>query len=204
MIQTMQERKKAWCGYYVLAIAMVMGQSLADPPARFPRLEVISSETSPEPLVEIDGKILQKNSPEKLTAVFKLEQKILEINVDRKIALRSPFRAGNEHYPTPRGKFKIIAKQERYRDNLFGHYLDANGKILVSHVFRHCLAQPSSSTFSPSDRLYYMRFTESGLAIQAGNLTRFHSTDGSLLLPEEAAKWLYELFEVGGVIEIKK
>jgi lipoprotein-anchoring transpeptidase ErfK/SrfK len=111
---------------------------------------------------------------------------------------------GKPSHPTPSGTFSIKEKTEDKISNLYGMLLDANGDVIDSDFNLMKDTLPEGAQFKPARMPYYLRLTNDGVGMHAGNIPRPGSTasHGCIRLPRAMAVKFFNNVAVGTPVTI--
>lgn len=102
---------------------------------------------------------------------------------------------------TPTGTFRITEKKREHHSNLYGSFVDAQGKTVQSKV-RSTDPAPKGSTFEGTLMPYWMRFN-GAIGMHTGNIYRESNSHGCVRVPEEACSILFEKLDIGSKVIVK-
>ncbi|MEI8292950.1 MAG: L,D-transpeptidase family protein [bacterium] len=134
----------------------------------------------------------------------------IEINLTKQEAVfskgglavgRSHISSGREGYGTPTGVFSITQKNKNHVSNLYGDYVDAEGKIVVANVACNRDPRPAGTTFRGAPMPYFMRFC-GGIGMHAGHLPGYPASHGCIRMPREAAQRFFENAPLGTPVRV--
>jgi lipoprotein-anchoring transpeptidase ErfK/SrfK len=108
---------------------------------------------------------------------------------------------GREGFETPEGEFKIMTKHRHYRSNLYGSWVDAEGKFKGEADAGD--SAPSGLRYAAADMPYFMRLTNDGVGMHAGFIPGFAASHGCIRLPAETAAKFFEVLPVGTQVTIQ-
>lgn len=114
----------------------------------------------------------------------------------------SPVSTGREGYATPTGEFRIIQKDKDHRSNLYGDWVDAEGKTMVSNIGIEEDPRPPGAQFRGAPMPYYMRVVN-GVGMHAGYLPGVPDSHGCIRMPMGMAEIFYNNASNGTPVTIK-
>ncbi|MCS7008810.1 MAG: L,D-transpeptidase family protein [Chthoniobacterales bacterium] len=114
----------------------------------------------------------------------------------------SAISTGRDGFDTPPGKYSIIEKKEKYRSNLYGNYVDAEGRVVKAGIGIKIDPQPPGTRFEGAPMPYWMRLTRGGVGLHAGFLPGVPDSRGCIRLPERMAKAFFANAPIGTPVEI--
>jgi hypothetical protein len=99
----------------------------------------------------------------------------------------SAISSGREGHETPPGKFKIIDKDIDHASNLYGDYVDAQGKVVKANIDVKVDPVPPGAHFDGAKMPYFMHFAN-GVGMHQGFLPGVPDSHGCIRMPEHMAK----------------
>lgn len=114
----------------------------------------------------------------------------------------SAISTGRDGFDTPLGDYRIIEKKEKYRSNLYGNYVDAEGNIVKAGIGIKIDPQPPGTRFEGAPMPYWMRLTRSGVGLHAGFLPGVPDSRGCIRLPERMARAFFANAPLGTPVRI--
>ncbi|MEX2577624.1 MAG: L,D-transpeptidase [Verrucomicrobiales bacterium] len=97
---------------------------------------------------------------------------------------------GREGYNTPAGTFRITDKNADHRSNLYGDYVDDNGRVVASNVDVRKDKAPPGTRFRGAPMPNFMRFN-GAIGMHGGYLPGYPASHGCVRLPEDLARRFY-------------
>ena len=138
------------------------------------------------------------------TVRISLSEHRLRVFNDGALAVDCPVAHGRIAAPSPEGTFSITAKQTIVKGLDYGHILDRAGRVLLRGVFSKLDAIPPGATFDPASPKCAFRLSDDGPLIFAGEATGAATSDGSIVIPDRVASFLFEKIEVGTKVIIER
>lgn len=117
-----------------------------------------------------------------------------------KLAGMSPVSTGREGYNTPSGSFHIIQKNPNHVSNLYGNFVDDNGKVVEANISSRDRA-PAGSHFEGAPMPYFMRVT-GAVGMHQGFLPGVPDSHGCIRMPKEMAQIFFENAPLGTPVQI--
>lgn len=103
----------------------------------------------------------------------------------------SPVSTGREGFRTPSGNFRIIQKNKDHVSSLYGDFVDAQGKVVVSNVDVTKDKCPAGAKFKGAPMPFFMRIN-GGVGMHAGYLPGYPASHGCIRMPRGAAQRFFE------------
>jgi len=114
---------------------------------------------------------------------------------------RSAISSGREGHETPIGRFKIIDKDIDHASNLYGDYVDAQGKIVKANIDVKVDPVPPGAHFDGAKMPYFMHFAP-GVGMHQGFLPGVPDSHGCIRMPEYMAKIYFANVQKGTPVEV--
>ena len=143
--------------------------------------------------------VMAKATPENVSLEIALSEQRGLLLVDGVVAMDYPVATGKRSHPTPKGDYRIKAKQKDYSSNLYGKIVDAAGTVLVEDADTRQQAVPEGATFAGAKMPYWMRLTETGVGLHVGYVPGRPASHGCIRLKVADAKWLFTHCERGSL-----
>lgn len=153
-----------------------------------PASELITTQEKPR----ITPSVLERAEKEPVAVVISLSKQRAYLLVGGRVAVDSPISSGRRNGWTPKGDFMVLEKDPNHYSNLYGNFVDRNGRVVRSGVSSRMDAAPSGTTFQGSPMKYFMRLTEKGVGMHAGILPGYPASHGCIRLPHEMAELIYQ------------
>jgi lipoprotein-anchoring transpeptidase ErfK/SrfK len=114
-----------------------------------------------------------------------------------------PISSGKRDAPTPTGTFTVLEKIRRHQAATYGSFVDRLGRTVRSGISMKLDAAPAGTHFIADPMPFFCRFTDTGFGIHGGLLPGYPAAHGSVRVPEDVARLIYEKVRVGTPIEIR-
>jgi hypothetical protein len=113
----------------------------------------------------------------------------------------SAISSGREGHDSPVGKFKIIDKDIDHASNLYGDYVDAQGKVVKANIDIKVDPVPPGAHFDGAKMPYFMHFAP-GVGMHQGFLPGVPDSHGCIRMPEQMAKIYFANVQKGTPVEV--
>lgn len=113
----------------------------------------------------------------------------------------SAISSGREGHETPLGNFKILDKDIDHASNLYGDYVDAQGKIVKANVAVKVDPVPPGAHFDGAKMPYFMHFAN-GVGMHQGFLPGVPDSHGCIRMPEHMAKIYFANVQKGTPVTV--
>lgn len=115
----------------------------------------------------------------------------------------SAMSSGKEGYNTPKGSYKIIQKDAKYKSNTYGVAKNkATGATVIDDFNAQKDKLPAGCYFDAAPMPYWMRIT-GGYGMHVGFVTGYPVSHGCIRLPEKMAKIFFENTPLGTKVTIR-
>lgn len=142
-------------------------------------------------------------TPESTRIVINLASQRLSLMTGDKVCLETPISSGKRGAPTPAGTFAVLEKIKSHQASTYGSFVDKRGRTVRSGISMKLDAAPAGTHYVADPMPNFCRFTETGFGIHAGMLPGYPAAHGSIRVPEDAARFIFEKVRVGTPIEIR-
>lgn len=115
----------------------------------------------------------------------------------------SPISTGRKGFETPPGRYTVIQKDAHHVSNLYGDYINADGRIVKENIDVTIDSRPKGTTFRGAPMRYFLRFTR-GYGMHAGFVPRFRASHGCIRMPIEMAKHFFDAADEGTPVVVKE
>lgn len=112
----------------------------------------------------------------------------------------SPVSTGREGYDTPTGNFHVMQKDRDHVSSLYGDFVDATGKVVITNVSVRDKGPPGAS-FRGSPMPFFMRIN-GGVGTHAGFLPGVPDSHGCIRMPAKMAEIFFENAPIGTPITV--
>ena len=155
-----------------------------------------------EPL-RVVPEIYLKSTPENTRLVVNLATQRIVMLVGTEMCIDSPMSSGKRGAVTPPGTFTVLEKIKKYESVTYGSFVDRIGRTVRSGVSMKLDAAPAGTHYVATPIPFFCRFTETGFGIHGGALPGYPAAHGSIRVPDDVARFIYDKVRVGTPIEIR-
>lgn len=113
----------------------------------------------------------------------------------------SAISSGREGHETPVGNYKVIDKDLNHASNLYGDYVDAQGKVVKSNIAVKVDPVPPGAHFDGAKMPYFMHFAP-GVGMHQGFLPGVPDSHGCIRMPEFMAKIFFANVSKGTPVQV--
>jgi len=138
--------------------------------------------------------------PETSIEIDLQEQTAYLMRNDRAV-LSTPICSGRPGHLTETGSFHVLEKERYHYSSLYGRIVDPYGRTVLPDADAD-MRVPRGCKFVPGSMHYFIRF-DGPTGMHAGILPGYPAADGSIRVPEDVARFIYEKVRVGTPIEIR-
>jgi len=143
-----------------------------------------------------------KATPENTRLVVNLATQRAVLMVGAEVSLDTPISSGKRGASAQAGTFTVLEKIRNHQSSTYGSFVDKRGRTVRSGISMKLDAAPAGTHYVADPMPYFCRFTTTGFGIHGGILPGYPAAHGSIRVPEEVARLIYEKVRVGTVIEI--
>ncbi|MEZ5386786.1 MAG: L,D-transpeptidase family protein [Prosthecobacter sp.] len=108
----------------------------------------------------------------------------------------SPVCTGSDRFPTPKGRFSVIEKDEDHYSSVYGDYIDSAGNILATQIDNRKDPKPPGAKFDGAKMFWFMRVV-GGVGMHEGYLPGYADSHGCIRLPSNMARIFYQNARLG-------
>lgn len=126
-----------------------------------------------------------------------LQEQELVLTLGGETALVSPVSTGRKRGWTPVGEFSVIGKSANHRSSAYGKHVSKSGKVVRSSVDSRKINPPPGGRFVGSPMPNFLRMTNNGIGIHAGELPGYPASHGCIRVPKDVSKILFQKCEIG-------
>jgi lipoprotein-anchoring transpeptidase ErfK/SrfK len=153
-------------------------------------------------LPRVIPRVLQRATPGATSIYISLTKQRAWLFVDKEAAVETPISSGKRSAMTPRGDFTVVEKNPDQESNIYGDFVDRQGRVVRAGVSSEIDSAPSGTVFRATPMLYQLRLNWTGLSLHAGLLPGYPAAHGNVRLPEEIARLIYDNVQVGTPVTI--
>ncbi len=141
-------------------------------------------------------------TPENMHVLISLSKQRAWLMAGQDVYVDTPISSGKRAGMTPTGKFSVIEKDADHRSNIYGDFVDRNGRTVRSGVSLKIDSAPSGTHYRGAPMRWFMRLTDQGVGMHTGILPGYPASHGCIRLPEEMARLIYSKVKYGTPVEI--
>ena len=194
----------------VLAIAAMLacvpvlgGEKDAPPSGTQPPAKAANEWFRKQDVMRVRPELYAKITPENVRIVINLATQRASLMVGDEVCMDTPISSGKRGAPTPAGPFTVLEKIKSHQSSTYGSFVDKRGRSVRSGISMKLNAAPAGTHYAADPMPHFCRFTESGFGIHGGTLPGYPAAHGSIRVPEEAARIIFETARVGTPIEVR-
>jgi len=155
-----------------------------------------------EPL-HVVPEVYAKCTQENTRIVVNLTTQRAYLMVGAEACIDTPISSGKRGAPTPAGTFAVLEKIKSHQSATYGSFVDKLGRTVRSGISMKLDAAPAGTHYVADPMPYFCRFTATGFGIHGGILPGYPAAHGSIRVPEDVARFIYEKVRVGTPVEIR-
>lgn len=127
--------------------------------------------------------------------VINLSQQAAYLLQDRQVVLQSPISSGRDGRLTPRGHFRVLAKDVNHKSGSFGRVVDAYGRTVNSNATPSSYVPPGGR-YLPAPMPFFLEFAPK-VGMHAGYLPGVPASHGCVRMPRDLAAQFFVAVPVG-------
>lgn len=144
-----------------------------------------------------------KATPENTRLVVNLATQRAILMVGEQVSVDTPISSGKRGAPTPPGTFTVLEKIRNHQSSTYGSFVDKRARTVRSGISMKLDVAPAGTHYVADPMPYFCRFTATGFGVHGGSLPGYPAAHGSIRVPEEVARFIYEKVRVGTPVEIR-
>ena len=109
---------------------------------------------------------------------------------------------GREGHATPEGNFHVIRKDIDHRSTLYGEYVDADGRVVMTNVDVRKNPRPPNSHYLGAPMPYFLEFSP-GYGLHEGRRPGYPASHGCVRLSSWSARQFYNAAKIGTAVTIR-
>lgn len=109
---------------------------------------------------------------------------------------------GREGHATPAGSFHVIRKDIAHRSSLYGEYVDAEGRTVMTNVDVRKNPRPPGSHYLGAAMPYFVEFSP-GFGLHEGKRPGYPASHGCVRLSSRSAKQFFNASKIGTPVKIQ-
>ena len=109
---------------------------------------------------------------------------------------------GREGHATPVGNFHVIRKDIDHRSGLYGEYVDAGGRVVMTNVDVRKNARHPNSHYLGAAMPYFVEFSP-GFGLHEGHRPGYPASHGCVRLSSWKARQFYNAAKIGTPVTIR-
>lgn len=121
----------------------------------------------------------------------------------KRLVGESNISTGRKGFETPPGNYRVIQKDADHYSNLYGEYVDENGRVVKPNVDIKKDPKPPGAKFVGASMPYFLRFT-GGYGMHAGYVPRYRASHGCIRMPSRMARRFFDAADLGTAVIVKE
>ncbi len=156
-----------------------------------------------QPPAQVVQEMYARATPDNTRIVVNLAAQRAYLMVGADVCIDTPVSSGRRAAPTPTGAFTVMEKIRDHSSASYGDFVDGSGRVVRSGVSMKLDAAPAGARYASVPMKFYCRFTDSGFALHDGLLPGYPAAQGSVRVPVEIARMIFEKVRVGTPVEVR-
>ena len=170
------------------------------PWARAPMKKASESIRKQEP-AKLSPRVLERLTADNAQVLVSLGKQRAYLMLNGEIAIDSPISTGKAAGMTPTGNFHVQEKDANHHSNVYGNFVDSQGRVVRGGVSTRIDSAPSGSHFDGASMKWFMRISE-GVGMHVGILPGYPASHGCVRMPSEIAAMFYKKVKVGTPVAV--
>ncbi|MEI8235145.1 MAG: L,D-transpeptidase family protein [Verrucomicrobiota bacterium] len=150
---------------------------------------------------KVSPRLLEQVTQANARVLVSLGKQRAYLLLNNEIAIDTPISSGKAAGMTPTGSFHVQEKDPDHRSNLYGNFVDSQGRVVRAGVSARIDSAPSGTHFQGSPMLYFMRIAD-GVGMHVGILPGYPASHGCIRMPGEIAPMFYQRVRIGTPVEV--
>ena len=164
-----------------------------------PVAQVIPAQEGPN----ISARLMERATPENTSVIVSIPKQRVYLMCDNEVVIDAPISSGRKGHPTPLGNFHIREKALAHFSNIYGNFVDREGRVVRSGVSAVIDSAPSGTHFEGAPMRFFMRLSDEGVGMHIGILPGYPASHGCVRLPAEIAPLIYAKVRVGTLVQVQ-
>lgn len=150
---------------------------------------------------KVSARLMQTISPAQTSVRIDLSEQRAYLMVKGEVAIETPISSGKSAGMTPTGSYKVTEKDIDHRSNIYGNFVDSQGRVVRSGVSMKIDSAPSGTRFLGAPMKYFMRFN-GGVGMHIGHLPGYAASHGCIRMPSSTAELFYRNVQNGTPVSV--
>ncbi len=181
------------------ALAFTPGEAQAQ--QRRSRVKPATQSFNRQPTARINQRVLNQVTQDNSSILIVLSRQRAYLLLDGEVAVETPISSGKRAGMTPTGRYKVTQKHIDHRSNLYGNFVDRQGRVVRGGVSSRIDSAPSGTRFEGAPMPYFLRFN-GAVGMHVGHLPGYPASHGCVRLPSNIAPIFYNKAKLGTPVEV--
>ena len=152
--------------------------------------------------LKVNQSILNQATQDNTHIIVSLPKQRAYLMVGDQLAADGPISSGKTGHGTPSGSFTVMEKDPDHRSNIYGNFVDRQGRIVRAGVSSKVDSAPSGTHFEGAPMTWFLRLTSEGVGMHIGILPGYPASHGCVRESPEGAKLFYDHVRVGTPVKV--
>lgn len=152
--------------------------------------------------MKVNQSLLKQVTPDTAHIVVSLPKQRAYLMLGNQVAVDAPISSGKRGHSSPTGHFTIMEKDPNHHSNLYGDFVDRNGRVVRAGVSARIDSAPSGTRFAGAPMKWFLRLTGDGVGMHIGFLPGYPASHGCIRESPEGAKLFYDHVKVGTPVDV--
>jgi lipoprotein-anchoring transpeptidase ErfK/SrfK len=171
-------------------------------PTPQPKMRKGSAYISRQEPLKVNQSLLKQANPDNTHVRISLPKQRAYLMIGEEIVADSPISSGKSGHSTPRGHFTVMEKDPDHRSNLYGDFVDRNGRVVRAGISARIDSAPSGTHYVGAPMWWFMRLTGEGVGMHVGILPGYPASHGCIRMPSDGAKLFYDHVRIGTPVDV--
>jgi lipoprotein-anchoring transpeptidase ErfK/SrfK len=154
-----------------------------------------------EPL-KVNQGLLKQATSDNTHIVVSIPKQRAYLMMGEDIVADGPISSGKRGHSSPIGHLQVLEKDPNHHSNLYGDFVDRNGRIVRAGVSARIDPAPSGTHFEGAAMKLFLRLTEDGVGMHIGILPGYPASHGCIRQSSDGAKLFYDHVKVGTSVDV--
>ena len=187
---------------FLLGVLLMASSGFAAYASERPAMKKASELIHKQEPPKIAPRVLDRLTPDNAQVMVSLsKQRAYLMLGGGEIAIDTPVSTGKAAGMTPTGSFKVQEKDANHHSNVYGNFVDRQGRVVRGGVSTRIDSAPSGTRFDGAPMKWFMRVSE-GVGMHVGILPGYPASHGCVRMPTDIAMMFFKKVKVGTPVEI--
>jgi lipoprotein-anchoring transpeptidase ErfK/SrfK len=152
--------------------------------------------------LKVNQALLKQASADSVHILVSIPKQRAYLMLADQVVADGPISSGKRGHSSPTGHLHVLEKDPNHHSNLYGDFVDHNGRIVRAGVSARVDSAPSGTHFEGAAMKWFLRLTEDGVGMHIGILPGYPASHGCIRESSEGAKLFYDFVKVGTPVDV--